>query len=799
MKDIIVSGHIIEGDELTTMYKQRKREYIVKYISKSDPIPDGCRCTELKNKNRISYPKPIDQMLQDQTWCLLYELSMKKLSDEAFAIAIRESDEGKYTKQIDVVAADNDFLFVVECKSRLQLGQSDELNGWIERFGANKSRIAQRLHPLLQSKLKPIFLMVTENIVWKGNNKLCAKEHEIQVFDEYDLLSLRELAKIAGSAAKYQLYNQFFYDKKIKSFNVQVPALESKMGGKLYYTFNMVPEHLLKIAYVHQRKRTKAIEFYELSESYQRMMKPRRLSSIQSYIDNGGFFPGSIILNFTRKPTPGPLGHKTPFPKGVIGDTTRPVLLSLPPYYGCAWVIDGQHRLYGFADTEKRYTETLPVVAFFKLSPAAQAKLFIDINKEQKSVDRDLLWDLYEDLYANSDNPKEQHLCAISSIAKKLNDPKRKGFFTNRISIPKEGSKGSNTIDLKTICIALLRHGFIEDEDAPFFDTSYGDSVDYAVERLNAYFNIFKEYSEDLWMKGDDGFISSTAGVTVLLAILRDLLHELDPKEIKNIKKFQDHFYELLDPLIDHLNKCSDDTLKGYTEASTGRAQSSELQANFTELISKSRIPGTFNSRFLKKYYASKKKVEKPTSTQEILSSRESSNCEVKGSLMLNIDRWIKGDGQLKPKPELAVEGVIRTIAAFLNTDGGDLVIGAIECSKFPELKDNDNFDFQPFGDYYILGIKDEIAMEKGSSSDSYERKIRDLVSSHLGDSFPQMLKINFEEVELKTLCHITVQALSGGDWCYVNNEDFYYRDGNRNKELKGTDIDKYKKRRMEQ
>jgi len=271
-----------------------------------------------------------------------------------------------------------------------------------------------------------VFVLATENIVWSDNDVLDARDHDIVKWDEYDILiSMQELAQLAGEGAKYLVYKRVFRNSKIKNFQVKVPALKAKMGGRTFYSFVLSPDQLLKIAFVHHR--TADSRFSDLTDSYQRMISKSRVRQIEQFIRAGGFFPGSIIVNFTR---PFVREDKLCDKATLQGlqDGAEPVAVTLPPYYGCAWIIDGQHRLYGFADVAEKYSAMLPVIAFVNESPHTQAKVFVDINKNQKAVPPDLLWDLYEDLYVESEDARERQLWMISCIAKLLNNGEYSSF-----------------------------------------------------------------------------------------------------------------------------------------------------------------------------------------------------------------------------------------------------------------------------------------------------------------------------------------------------------------------------------
>ena len=79
-----------------------------------------------------------------------------------------------------------------------------------------------------------MFVLATENIEIKENDKLDAKNSNIfLIWDEYDILALQELTKLVGQGAKYQIYNRIFFGRKIKGFDVRIPALKPKWEGSL--------------------------------------------------------------------------------------------------------------------------------------------------------------------------------------------------------------------------------------------------------------------------------------------------------------------------------------------------------------------------------------------------------------------------------------------------------------------------------------------------------------------------------------------------------------------------------------
>lgn len=78
-----------------------------------------------------------------------------------------------------------------------------------------------------------------------------------------------------------------------------MPAIQGKMGGYTYYSFSIEPEKLLKIGYVLHRSEANK----NMMPTYQRLIKKKRLQEVRSFINDGGYFPNSIIISIDTKLT----------------------------------------------------------------------------------------------------------------------------------------------------------------------------------------------------------------------------------------------------------------------------------------------------------------------------------------------------------------------------------------------------------------------------------------------------------------------------------------------------------------
>ena len=211
----------------------------------------------------------------------------------------------------------------------------------------------------------------------------------------------------------YQFKGLLFNDETISKQRYEIPALRGKMGKQTYYMFSIEPSILLKIGYVLHRSKARNLD----APTYQRMLVPSRLKGITKYINDGGYFPNSIIINFN-----GSAKNKIEFQSTSKGPDSISCngVLKIPDAYGIAFIIDGQHRLYGYAGSEYKETNTIPVVAFSGMDPSEQLQIFMDINQHQKAVRPDLKLDLEEDLYWESDRLDTRLKALRSSIIKDL-------------------------------------------------------------------------------------------------------------------------------------------------------------------------------------------------------------------------------------------------------------------------------------------------------------------------------------------------------------------------------------------
>jgi len=546
-------GDLVQNEDLEKIAGQRKKKYEEIAISRSELESYLSENWEFKRQltNKIILKKEIepDEFFENEVWLLFKNMGFKEMNkDRNFKI-----QAGSISKQIDVFAKDDDNIFIIECKTG-----SSSLRKDIHEILNLRRGIIESIKKHYKKSFRFSFLLVTKNISWnKKDEELASTSENLGFFfwKEQDLEAYNNLVEQLGENAKFQMFSILFFGKKTFSLqDIEVPAIYGGKGNKKYYVFIIQPGKLAQIAYVHRREKSNP---EEISGTYQRMVKGNRLKKIHEFIENkGGFFPNNIIINFTKKPT---------FDrKSEVGDIVYGIL-KFPPYYGSAWVIDGQHRLYGYSKSEKKWTDKIPVVAFESLKVKDQANIFVEINKEQQSVSSNLLWDLYPDIYEGSEDEGQQILRTISLIAKRLNSDQESSLH-NHIAIPSlpKGDIKVSNLTLANICDGIEENGLINKDEALLFENNYENTIKFASERIKAYFNFLAESFPEDWEKGEHGLLRTNVGIRIFIIILRQFIKYLKYKGLeevyfkKDLCEFKSKTKEILDPILTELKEMSE-------------------------------------------------------------------------------------------------------------------------------------------------------------------------------------------------------------------------------------------------
>ena len=146
---------------------------------------------------------------------------------------------------------------------------------------------------------------------------------------------------------------------------------------------------------------------------------------------------------------------------------------------------------------------------------------------------------------------------------------------------------------------------------------------------------------------------------------------------------------------------------------------------------------------------------EEPNSLKELVLGGESERLEFKSTLRFDINLFT-----VNSKLEFVIA---KTIAAFLNANGGVLLIGI-----------NDNGE--------VIGLnRDFETLGSGKQNiDGFELQLRSVIKKYLGGTFEKYISVSFPDLDGNTICVINI--LSSGKPVFVMNEgreEFYVRIGN--------------------
>jgi DNA sulfur modification protein DndB len=406
---------------LGKLYKAKKGEYFLKSVDHS--LVNGMVANEgweeyappLKTKTKLRKLKDHDQKFEDDIWCQLYELGFRYMNyDREFRLPFGK--DSAQTKQIDVVAVNpaDGVVLLVECKSSKKRVTAPSLKTEFEGLPQRLDGFKKAIADLFGRSVKVKYIFATRNLRIDSEGvdiqRLLATKSFFYNDNTYRYVNSL-ISKYKG-AAKYQFLGTLFRGENISSDRITVPAIEGDMGDRKYYMFSIEPHLLLKMGYILHRTEANESEL----PNYQRLLIPSRLKGITAFIDSGGYFPNSIIVNFNPK------DHKLQFEAASRGTDTKSRFgtLKIQNAYAIAYIIDGQHRLYGYANSAFKESNTVPVVAFVNLSPSEQLKIFVDINENQKAVSATLRLTLEEDLFWESDRADSRLKALRASIIRVL-------------------------------------------------------------------------------------------------------------------------------------------------------------------------------------------------------------------------------------------------------------------------------------------------------------------------------------------------------------------------------------------
>ena len=510
--------------------------------------------------------KSHDKLLEDRVWCLLYLMGFQSLNAKQFKIRFPRSGHTPGLKQVDVYAEDNETALVIECKSRKERGRRS-LQKDIQETISLKPYFRNVISKRFKTKSKPkiIWLYATNNILWSDSDVERADVDEVNIITENELQYFETFMRHMGPAGRYQFLGEYLKGQKIPGLTtVRLPAIRGKIGGERFYSFVTTPRILLKIAFINHQ----ALNHPDGRPAYQRMISSSRIKQIGEFIKKGGFFPTNILVNFSDPPR---------FDLIASQHNTDPSIkfgwITLPSKYRSAWIIDGQHRLYGFSRlTEEFLDQSLFVLAFENMGVKKEADLFITINHKQKSVPKSLLVSLLADIRMGDSDPSTALSALASAVVRKLNT-ERASPLARRFATPGVPPEPSQNLTIAETVKGLRRSGLIGKLSGktvvagPLSEGSDDQTVNRTYNVLKDYFETVYKANPKRWEGGKHEYIATNPGIRAHLSVIAEVVSYLTHKKsldfyLMKPEDFAFNIRHFCKPLFDYIKNASDDEIK---------------------------------------------------------------------------------------------------------------------------------------------------------------------------------------------------------------------------------------------
>ncbi|MBS3991585.1 MAG: DGQHR domain-containing protein [Erysipelothrix sp.] len=567
---------LVSGEDLHNIAKDRQKDFETTFVLNDDissKEKSGWAIQKL-NKNGTAIMKrnkKTGDSFEDEVWMLFYKMGFTTLNSTRNFKVSYSKDQPGLTKQIDVIAVDDEVCLLIECKSSVNISKVATWKNELESINGYKGNLFNELKQKFGDK-KYKYILATKNFIIGDQDRTRMKDFRIANFDHDAILYFNQLVNHLGKAAKYQLLSTLFTKEKIKEMDNRVPAIEGKMGGLTYYSFSIEPSKLLKLAYVLHRNKAN----HQMMPTYQRLIKKERLKAVRKYIDEGNYFPNSLIVSLDTG------DRSLKFERSdlqVENSISKIGVLYLPQTYQSAYVIDGQHRLYGYSESKYADNNTVPVVAFLDLDKDSQLKMFMDINENQKAVPKSLRNTLNIDLKWNSEKLAERNMAIMLDIGQRLGEERKSALF-GRIVTGENSVTRDRCITLEYIRDALSKTKFFNEyknntvvRHGTIALGNNDDTLKNIYPMLLEYFSIIQSQCKEEWDKGSDGCLTINNMIFALIRIFDDIFNlALERSKKTSTTNWQEVFIlcsSHIDSLCSTLNNM-DDSVKQKIKTSKG-------------------------------------------------------------------------------------------------------------------------------------------------------------------------------------------------------------------------------------
>lgn len=283
-----------------------------------------------------------------------------------------------------------------------------------------------------------------------------------------------------------------------------VPAQPVTQGQTTFYLFAMSAKKLLEIAYTSERTQYN-------KTGIQRGLRPDRLKDIGKFLTATGssppLLPNAIIVS---------LSAQSYFKEGYMHICNRPA--------GEAFVIDGQHRLWGFSEQYSSGMDLdVVVTAFIDLDDSRKAFIFRSINGNQRKINPSLVYDLIPMLRDKESVQFEDKRC--HELVVFLNETSESPW-RDRIAMVGVGGRIISQSSFISAIKKLFKKGHLfASSDPDFFEERMQEEL------LLQYFTTIQSSYSVQW-DNKAFFLCKYVGVSALLSLLERIITDLRENQV---------------------------------------------------------------------------------------------------------------------------------------------------------------------------------------------------------------------------------------------------------------------------
>jgi DGQHR domain-containing protein len=393
--------------------------------------------------------------------------------------------------------------------------------GWNKARGELKESITTHFHDYLELKRRTkadAVLFVTSELELQQEDRSYADSIGVTIWGQEEIAYYETLVDTIGEFAKYEIVHALGIKAKEERRLVNCLALRTRQpfpdSDTDLFLFTAHPDFLLKTCVVFRKASGQ-------KESYQRVLQRKRLAKIRSFVAaSDALLPPNIIVHLSPDVSWSSIPYPTRDKDNKPLNLSRPddyelVVLSIPTAYASLEVLDGQHRLFAFTQTEAatRQQFNLVVVGIAQLPSKRCTETFVAINDNARRMDPNLV------LYLKYDPDEalcqaDPQLMAIK-IAVQLNKttPFKKKIRVLDVGNQKLTLKGFAGYDLKGLVStrgALRKH--------------YPHESKHYLQALRLYFGVLKNLFPNQWQDPETYIIFTNRGISAFLKLLKSIL-----------------------------------------------------------------------------------------------------------------------------------------------------------------------------------------------------------------------------------------------------------------------------------